>query len=101
MVNIISQCLEEIEKACIANRVKSLFAFGSVTSDKFNQDSDIDLIVDIEENNPLYYCDYYFDLKFKLEELLKKRIDLLEKKSLKNKYLVNQIEKTKVLVYGK
>jgi predicted nucleotidyltransferase len=100
-MNIISQCLEEIEKLCIVNRVKSLFAFGSVTTDKFNQESDIDLIVDIDEKNPLRYCDYYFNLKLKLEELLKTRIDLLEEKSLKNEYFLNQIEKTKVLIYGK
>jgi hypothetical protein len=33
--------------------------------------------------------------------LLKRKIDLLEQKAIKNPYLKQQIEKTKVLVYGK
>ena len=93
--------IEQIKALCDTNKVISLFAFGSVTTDGFSPESDIDLIVDIEENDPLTYSDNYFNLKFALEQLLKREIDLLEQKAIKNPYLKQQIEKTKVQVYGK
>ena len=92
--------IEQIKKLCLKNRVKSLFVFGSVLTDRFNGDSDIDLIVDIDEKDPISYSDYYFNLKVQLENLFKRQIDLLESKSLKNPYLKEQIDKTKVLIYG-
>ena len=92
--------IEQIKKLCLKNRVKSLFVFGSVLTDRFNGDSDIDLIVDIDEKDPISYSDYYFNLKVQLESLFKRQIDLLESKSLKNPYLKEQIDKTKVLIYG-
>lgn len=97
----INQHINQIRQACDSNKVKSLFAFGSITTDEFRPDSDIDLIVDIDENDPLNYTDYYFNLKFELEKLLNRQIDLLEQKAIRNKYLKDQIERTKVLVYGK
>ncbi|TVQ16619.1 MAG: hypothetical protein EA361_03940 [Bacteroidetes bacterium] len=97
----INEHIDQISQACNSNKVKSLFAFGSVTTDKYGPDSDIDLIVDIDENDPLTYSDHYFNLKFELEKLLNRQIDLLEQKAIRNKYLRDQIERTKVLVYGK
>ena len=93
--------IDQIKALCDNNNVISLFAFGSVTTEGFSSESDIDLIVDIEENDPLTYSDNYFNLKFALEQLLKREIDLLEQKAIKNPYLKQQIEKTKVHVYGK
>jgi hypothetical protein len=97
----IFQHLDEIKQLCSGNKVKSLFVFGSVIIDKFNQDSDIDLIVDSDEIDPLNYSDHYFNLKFELEKMLDRKIDLLEQRAICNQYLKEQIEKTKVLVYGK
>lgn len=96
----ISQHIEQIKKLCDINKVKSLFAFGSITTDLFQSDSDIDLVVDIDEKDPLSYSDNYFNLKFHLEELLNRQIDLLEQKAIKNPYLKKQIDQTKVLIYG-
>jgi len=78
-----------------------LFAFGSVIDDNLKPDSDIDLYVDIDENDPLKYSDYYFNVKFELEQIFNRDVDLLEKKGIRNPYLKNQIEKTGVLIYEK
>lgn len=93
--------IDQIKKLCSSNNVKFLFAFGSVTTDQFNADSDIDLLVDFKDKDPLNYSDHYFKLKFELEKILKRPIDLLESKALKNPYLREQIEKNKVQLYGK
>ncbi len=91
---------EEIKAACALNQVKSLFAFGSVTRNELSPNSDIDLIVDIDDNDPLSYSDHYFDLKDKLEKLLHRPIDLLEEKAINNSFLIQEISKTKILIYG-
>jgi len=92
--------IEQIKKLCFQHKVKSLFAFGSVVSDNLKPESDIDLIVDIDSNDPIDYSDNYFDLKFRLEQILNRPVDLLEAKALKNPYLKKQIDTTKLPVYG-
>jgi len=90
----------EIRLLCLKNRVKSLYVFGSVLTDRFTDKSDIDLIVDIDSIDPLEYSDFYFNLKFALEELLKREIDLLESRALKNPYLIENINQSKTLLYA-
>jgi len=90
----------DINKLCKKNRVKSLYVFGSVLTDKFNDKSDIDLLVDIDSNDPLVYADNYFNLKFALQELFKRPIDLLESKAMRNPYIIRNIDNSKFLIYG-
>lgn len=100
-MNILNQHIHSIKKLCKENKVNTLFAFGSVTTDQFNENSDIDLVVEIDDENPISYADKYFKLKFKLEEILNRSIDLLESRSIRNKSLKSEIDQTKVLIYGK
>lgn len=90
----------QINMLCKENKVKDLFVFGSVLTAKFNENSDIDFIVDIDSADPIDYADHYFALKFSLEDLLMRPIDLLESKAIKNPFLMQQIDQTKELVYG-
>lgn len=48
---------EDIRNLCQQNKVRTLYVFGSVLTDKFNEKSDIDLLVDIDSNDPLDYAD--------------------------------------------
>lgn len=99
-MTVIDRHINQIVKLCEMNKVKALFAFGSVTTNKFKPDSDIDLVVDIDDNDPISYSDKYFSLKFQLEDILKRQIDLLEQKAIRNKFLKSEIERTKVQIYG-
>ena len=99
-MTVIDQNINQIIKLCEINKVKAFFAFGSVTTDKFRPDSDIDLVVDIDDADPISYSDKYFNLKFQLEEILKRQIDLLEQKTIRNKFLNSEIERTKVQIFG-
>lgn len=89
-----------IVKLCKAHKVKSLYAFGSVLSDNFNAESDIDLIVDFASMDVEDYADNYFDFKFSLQELFKRPIDLLEEKAIKNPYFRESVNQKRQLVYG-
>ena len=91
----------EINTLCLQNKVKSLYVFGSVLTDLFSEKSDIDLIVDIDSNDPIDYADSYFNLKFALQDLLKRPIDLLENKAIKNPYIRKNIDSSKSLVYAR
>jgi predicted nucleotidyltransferase len=99
-MNLILNHIDSIKQLCLSNKVKSLFAFGSITTNKFNPESDIDFVVEIDEKDPVSYSEYYFNLKFQLEKLLQRQIDLLEQKAIRNQYLKNEIDKSKVLIYG-
>ena len=92
--------IELINNLCKINKVKSLFAFGSVTRADFNKKSDIDLLVDFEETDPFKYTDLYFNLKSKLEEIFKRQVDLLEERAIKNKFFKQELDRTKVRIYG-
>ena len=90
----------DIIKLCENHKVKSLYAFGSVLTDSFNKDSDVDLIVDFSKINVEDYADNYFDFKFSLQEILKRPIDLLEEKAITNPYFRQSVNKQRQLVYG-
>ena len=90
----------EIIKHCEAHKVKSLSVFGSVLTDSFNKESDIDLIVDFSQIEVEDYADNYFDFKFSLQDILKRPIDLLEEKAVKNPYFRQSLNKQRQLVYG-
>ena len=92
--------INEIIKLCETHQVASLYVFGSVLSEKFNAESDIDFLVNFKEINLSDYADNYFNLKFSLEDLLKRNVDLLEEKALKNPYFIESINQQKELVYG-
>jgi hypothetical protein len=89
-----------IHKLCENHHVANLFVFGSVLKTSFNANSDVDFLVDFQPLNSLEYADNYFDLKFSLENLLNRKVDLIERKAIKNPYLKEEIEATKAQVYG-
>lgn len=91
--------IETIKSLCEANRVKHLYAFGSVTRDDFEKDSDIDFVVDFDENDPYRYMNLYFNLKFELEDLLQRKIDLLEDRAIENQTFREELDSAKVLIY--
>ena len=98
---ITNQNIEEIQKICKKLNVKRLYLFGSSITENFNSNSDIDLLVDFDETQPEKYYDCYYNLKVFLIKYFDRRIDLLELRALKNPYLIEEINKTKILVYGK
>ncbi len=100
-MTVLEEHINEIKKLCSTYKVKQLFAFGSVLTDKFNNESDIDLIVDFEPVDIAQYADNYYDFKFLLEDILKKPVDLLEEKAIKNPYFREVVDKQRQLIYGR
>ena len=85
---------------CKRYKVNRLFVFGSVLTDRFNDDSDIDLVVDFKKDEVEDYFDNYFDFKYSLQDLFGRKVDLVEEQSIKNPYFRKSVDSTKQLIYG-
>ena len=99
-MRIIDNNLDKIRSLCNKHKVSELFVFGSIVTDNFKESSDIDFVVDFSGVDLYDYADNYFDLKTALENLLRRQIDLLEAKAIKNPYLKQSIDTSKKMIYG-
>jgi uncharacterized protein len=96
----ISSKLPEIKELCKKYKVSKLYVFGSVLTDKFKPESDIDFLIKLDEKlDPVEYGDNYFLILDSLRNLLKRDVDLITEKSLKNPYFINIINTTKKIIY--
>ncbi|MFK7808675.1 MAG: nucleotidyltransferase family protein [Saprospiraceae bacterium] len=100
-MEIIENKKKELYEVCSNYKVDELYAFGSLLTEQFNKESDIDLIVSIISEDPLEYAENYFELKFALEKLFNRKIDLLEQKSIGNKTFGKLVNKKKKLIYAR
>ncbi|MCX6319646.1 MAG: nucleotidyltransferase domain-containing protein [Bacteroidetes bacterium] len=89
-----------IIQLCKNHKVKSLYAFGSVLTDDFSRESDIDLIVEFAQMAVEDYADNYFDFKFSLQDIFNRPVDLLEDKAIKNPYFRKSVTQQRQLVYA-
>lgn len=99
-MGLIEKYMNQIQRLCEDHQVRTLYSFGSVNTTSFAKDSDVDLVVDFKIDDPLEYTENYFDLKFGLEKILNRQVDLLESKTIRNPFLKESINKSKVLIYG-
>ncbi|HIR38270.1 MAG TPA: nucleotidyltransferase domain-containing protein [Candidatus Limisoma gallistercoris] len=98
-MRLIELNLQQIIELCRKYKVKTLSVFGSILTDKFNDDSDVDLLVNFNSEDIEDYVSNYFGLKESLSELFGRKVDLIEEKGLRNKYFIGHINRTKKIVY--
>ncbi len=99
MNSILTQNIKNVERICRAHRVKKLYAFGSVCTEKFNDDSDIDFIIAFDQRYFNDYVENFFSLEEELHKLLKRRIDLVAEETIQNPYFMKVVNRTKVPIY--
>jgi len=97
---IITEKLDKLKTLCKLYNVKTMYVFGSACTAKFSDRSDIDFLISFEDIPFDQYTDNYFDLHYKLQDLFGKDIDLLTDKSLSNPYFIQNINKSKQLIYA-
>lgn len=101
MQQFLKDKLNDINSLCKKHRVTHLYLFGSASTHEFSTESDIDFLVSFADELPLLdYADNYFELQEALSSLLNRKVDLVVEKSLKNPFLLEEIEKTKTLLYA-
>lgn len=85
---------------CAKHNVRELYTFGSSICDTFDlSSSDIDLLVEVEEKEPLLKGQILLDLWDALEEFFERKVDLLTSSSIKNPYLKREIDFIKVKIF--
>jgi uncharacterized protein len=100
-MNIVEKNINKLIDLCKHHKVKELYIFGSVLTDKFSDSSDIDLLVQFENIDILEYFDNYMEFKENLENLFIRPVDLLENQAIRNPVFRRVVDRNKKLVYGR
>jgi uncharacterized protein len=96
----IAKQLYDFNILCQNHKVKYLYAFGSSVSDRFDDTkSDIDLLVEIEDADPIERGEKLISLWDTFEGFFNRKVDLLTNSSISNPYLRKSIDDTKILIY--
>jgi predicted nucleotidyltransferase len=98
-MNILEANREAINALCEKHKVAKLYAFGSVLSTAFNDESDVDFLVEFHIQDIDRYVTNFFTLKEELETLFNREVDLIEYRSISNPYFKEEIDETKSLLY--
>lgn len=97
MDSVLQQHLPQVRELLLQHGVVSAYAFGSAVKGTRRPDSDIDLLIRFpEEMDFVAYADNYFSLLYALQALLKTEVDLVTEKTLKNPYLIQDINAHKL-----
>lgn len=90
---LITSNLSALKTILKSHKVTKAYVFGSIAKGNVTNESDVDILVNFEENiDPIAYSDNYFDLLFALQSLFKRNVDLVNESSLRNPYLIRSIE---------
>ena len=83
------------------HKIKDAYLFGSALTDKFNEKSDVDFLVNFnDELDPVEKGELLWSLRFSLEDDLNRPVDLITASSLKNPYFIEELNETKQKIYG-
>ncbi len=107
MNKLILDNIEPIKSVCAKHFIKSLYVFGSASTNKMNECSDVDFLyeIDIEnfkgwDNGEYDYVMNLMDIQVELQNILGRKVDLIKNGHFKNKYFKASIEKSKTIIYG-
>lgn len=96
---MIQNNLKKIESVCRKRYAVKLYSFGSVNTGKFNEESDVDFLVEFSGIPIEDYADNYLDMCYDYEEILKRKVDLVTTRSVKNPYFKKEVELTRQLIF--
>lgn len=92
--------LEAIRGVCERFGVERLRVFGSALTDRFDSEtSDIDFLVTFQPGRENLFHDY-FDLKFELEKIVGRGVDLVMERAVKNPFFKASVLATAQELYA-
>lgn len=90
---------DQIADFCRRWKITELAFFGSVLRDDFRPDSDVDVLVTFAPNAQWSLFDLV-EIQEALSEMLGRKVDLTEKRGLRNPFRRYEILRTKEVVYA-
>jgi predicted nucleotidyltransferase len=90
---------KNIEEFCRKWKISEMSLFGSVLSNNFRSDSDIDVLVNFEDNASWSLFDFV-DMIDELKIIFGRKVDLVEKDTLKNPFRKQSILASNKVIYA-
>jgi len=102
MIDLVKTQSQQLTELCRQYNVKYMGLFGSALDEKdFDpQRSDIDFLVEFLPLKPSQHAKSYFGLLEKLQDLFGRNIDLVEINAIKNPYLMESVDKSRIQIYA-
>ena len=99
MIALVEQHRPEIDQLCRRYGVRRLELFGSAASGRFDPaSSDLDFLVEFAAGPSARWRDY-FDLLHALEDLLGRRVDLVETRAIRNPWFLEVVNRHRDVLY--
>lgn len=99
-MKLIELNMEKIIALCKKYKVAKLWVFGSILTDRFNDDSDVDFSVIFHYDRIQDLFVTFFDFIEELQQLLGRKVDLVDETAIRNSYFRRELDSTKHLIYG-
>lgn len=83
-------------------KVAKLWVFGSILTPRFNDESDVDFLVDFDERNIelLDFADNFFDFIHEIEAVMGRKVDMVVNKSIKNRFFRAEVDENRKLLWS-
>jgi len=88
--------IRSINRVFRENPVKRAFLFGSIARGQADQDSDVDILVELDYSKHIGIR--FIKIKNQLEEILNKKVDLVSENAI-SKFILPYINRDKHLIY--
>lgn len=101
-MKLIEMNIDRIVALCKKYRVAKLWVFGSILTPRFNDDSDVDFLVDFNEKHIALpdYADNYFNFIHEIETVVGRKVDMVVNKSIKNRFFRAEVDETRRLLWS-
>ncbi|MDE5895060.1 MAG: nucleotidyltransferase domain-containing protein, partial [Muribaculum intestinale] len=99
---LLANNIHKIIALCKKTNVAKLWVFGSILTPHFNDDSDVDFLVDFDERHIelLDYADNFFNFIHEIEAVVGRKVDMVVNKSIKNRFFRVEVDETRKLLWS-
>ena len=100
-MKLIELNMDKIVALCKRYKVAKLWVFGSILTPRFNDESDVDFLVEFDEGKIelLDYADNYFDFIHSIESVVGRKVDMVVNRAIRNPYFRKEVDSTKRLLF--
>lgn len=101
-MKLIEMNIDKIVALCKKYKVAKLWVFGSILTPRFNDDSDVDFLVDFDDERIelLDYADNFFNFIHEIEAVVGRKVDMVVDKSIKNRFFRAEVDETRKLLWS-
>ena len=101
MLELIQNSRADLDGMCRRHSVARLEMFGSAVTGEFDPaKSDLDFLVEFRPLSPSERADAYFGLLHGLEDLFRRKIDLVTTQAIQNRRFARAIDRQRTLLYA-